>query len=72
MPHPKSSLLADRVVIVSGIGPGLGRQAALALARAGAHVVIGSRTPGALEALAGEITNDGGSCADARSYYTKN
>lgn len=65
MPQPKSSLLADRVVIVSGIGPGLGRQAALALARAGAHVVMGSRTRSALESLAAEITDDRGSCAYA-------
>src|SRR5690606_12101116 len=32
------------VAIVSGVGPGLGREVALALARAGADVVLAART----------------------------
>ncbi len=37
-------LLKDKVVIVSGIGPGLGQELAYAAAREGAHVVLAART----------------------------
>jgi len=48
-------LLANRSVLVSGIGPGLGREIALAVARLGADVAISARRREAVEALAGEI-----------------
>ena len=47
-----SGLLAGRVAIVSGIGPGAGRSIALACAREGADVVLAARTVGALEQVA--------------------
>jgi NAD(P)-dependent dehydrogenase (short-subunit alcohol dehydrogenase family) len=48
-------LLAGKVAIVSGIGPGLGRAVALACAREGADVALAARTPAALEEAAGAV-----------------
>ncbi len=47
--------LKDRVALVTGATRGIGYQAALGLARAGAHVIALGRTQGALEALDDEI-----------------
>src|SRR5206468_8759424 len=54
-----SGLLAGRVAIVSGIGPGAGRSIALACAREGADVVLAARTVGALEQVAAEVRAHG-------------
>ena len=43
--------LADRVALVTGASRGIGYAAALALARAGAHVIAVARTVGGLEEL---------------------
>ncbi len=47
--------LDGRVVIVTGAGRGLGRQMALALARAGADIICAARTPEQIEATADAI-----------------
>jgi len=56
-------LLADKVAIVSGVGPGLGRSIAIAFAREGASVMMGARTEATLEAVAAEIDAEGGTVA---------
>jgi NAD(P)-dependent dehydrogenase (short-subunit alcohol dehydrogenase family) len=53
--------LADRIALVTGASRGIGYATALALARAGAHVVAVARTVGGLEELDDEIRKIGGS-----------
>ena len=53
--------LASRIALVTGASRGLGRATALALARAGAHIVAVARTQGALEELDDAIRALGGS-----------
>jgi NAD(P)-dependent dehydrogenase (short-subunit alcohol dehydrogenase family) len=53
--------LADRIALVTGASRGIGYVVALALARAGAHVVAVARTVGGLEELDDEIRKLGGS-----------
>jgi NAD(P)-dependent dehydrogenase (short-subunit alcohol dehydrogenase family) len=52
--------LANRIALVTGTSRGIGAATALALARAGAHVVAVSRTVGALEELDDAIRTAGG------------
>jgi NAD(P)-dependent dehydrogenase (short-subunit alcohol dehydrogenase family) len=52
-------LLADKIAIVSGVGPGLGREIALAFAREGADVVLGARTTSYLKDVAAEVEASG-------------
>lgn len=48
-------VLQGKVVVVSGIGPGLGQAIAVQSAKAGADVVLASRTEKRLRSVAGEI-----------------
>jgi NAD(P)-dependent dehydrogenase (short-subunit alcohol dehydrogenase family) len=51
-----AALLQDQVVVVSGVGPGLGRAIALRCARAGADVALAARTRKRLDAVAEEVS----------------
>jgi NAD(P)-dependent dehydrogenase (short-subunit alcohol dehydrogenase family) len=51
-----TGLLAGKVCVVSGVGPGLGRQAARALAAHGADVVLAARREANLEEVLAEVT----------------
>ncbi len=48
-------LLQDKVAIVSGIGPGMGRDISLRLARHGADLVLAARSPEKLASVAEEV-----------------
>ncbi|MTV13417.1 MULTISPECIES: SDR family NAD(P)-dependent oxidoreductase [Bradyrhizobium] len=53
--------LASRIALVTGASRGIGYATAVALAKAGAHVVAVARTQGGLEELDDEIRTAGGS-----------
>ncbi len=55
-----ANLLADRVILVTGAGDGIGRAAALSYAAHGATVVLLGRTVEKLEAVYDEIETAGG------------
>jgi NAD(P)-dependent dehydrogenase (short-subunit alcohol dehydrogenase family) len=59
VPRPGSSMLEGRVALVSGIGPGMGRDVSLLLARHGADVVLGARRRETSEAVAAEVRSLG-------------
>ena len=52
--------LKDKVAIVTGASQGIGRDTALALAEAGAKVIVAARNEGKLASLVTEITAAGG------------
>ena len=52
--------LDGKTVLVTGAGRGIGRAVALALANAGAELVLVGRTPSELDAVAGAIKSGGG------------
>jgi NAD(P)-dependent dehydrogenase (short-subunit alcohol dehydrogenase family) len=52
-------LLEDQIIVISGVGPGLGRGLALQCAKAGADVVLAARTGSRLTEVAKEVTQLG-------------
>ena len=55
MSNASDTPLAGKIALVTGASRGIGREAALALAQAGAHIVAVARTEGALTELDDEI-----------------
>jgi NAD(P)-dependent dehydrogenase (short-subunit alcohol dehydrogenase family) len=49
-------LLKDKIAVITGAGPGLGRTLAVLMAEEGADVVIAARSKDTLEAIATEVT----------------
>jgi NAD(P)-dependent dehydrogenase (short-subunit alcohol dehydrogenase family) len=50
-----ASVLSDKVVVISGVGPGLGRAIAAQCAKAGADLVLASRTESRLQEVAQDV-----------------
>ena len=63
-------LLKDKRCIVSGLGPGLGKEIAMAFAREGADVALGARTESYLEEVQGEIEAMGRRAVHVRTDIT--
>ncbi len=57
--HPKSDLLRQRIILITGAGDGIGREAALTYARFGAQVILLGRTESKLVAVQQEIARAG-------------
>lgn len=55
-PAVRAGLLSDKVCVVSGVGPGLGRQAAKALALHGADLVLAARRQSTLDEVLAEVS----------------
>jgi len=64
--------LADQVALVTGASRGIGAATALALGKAGAHVVLTARTAGGLEEVEEAIYTAGGSATIAPMDLTEN
>jgi NAD(P)-dependent dehydrogenase (short-subunit alcohol dehydrogenase family) len=63
-------MLADRVCVVSGIGPGVGHALARCAAREGASVVLASRNEENLRAVEKELTDAGASALSVPTDIT--
>ncbi|WP_114195895.1 YciK family oxidoreductase [Edaphovirga cremea] len=57
--HPKHDLLDQRIILVTGAGDGIGREAALTYARFGARLILLGRTESKLLAVQQEIAKAG-------------
>lgn len=60
-------MLQGKVVIITGIGPGMGRKLALEAARAGAQVAIAARSADFLGSVADEVNAAGGEAIAVRT-----
>ena len=64
-------LLSGKSVIITGIGPGMGRKLALEAAKAGAKVTIAARTKDYVEGVAREIDAAGGAAVAVTGDVSK-
>lgn len=63
-------LTKGKVAVVTGIGPGMGKEIALLLAKNGARLAIGARSVGTVEETAREIRDFGGEVITAATDLT--
>ncbi len=61
--QPANNLLQQRIIMVTGAGDGIGREAALTYARYGASLLLLGRTAAKLAAVRQQIADEGGSAA---------
>ena len=64
-------ILKDKVVIVSGIGPGLGQELAINAGREGAKVVLAARTQAFLDEVNAEVEKTGAETLVVATDITK-
>jgi NADP-dependent 3-hydroxy acid dehydrogenase YdfG len=53
-------ILADEIVVITGVGPGLGAKLAVRAAAEGAKVVMAARSAEVMEQVAKEVGSSGG------------
>lgn len=63
-------LLEDKVVLVAGVGPGLGRSIAVRTAMAGARVILAARSADRLDEISAEIRGFGGTAVPVPTDLT--
>ena len=68
---PGGNLLQGRRALVSGIGPGMGRDIALLFARHGADIALGGRTQSKLESVRSEVEKLGRKCVSIELDITE-
>nr|WP_240346401.1 YciK family oxidoreductase [Pectobacterium polaris] len=61
--QPKIDLLQNRIILVTGAGDGIGREATLTYARYGAHVILLGRTESKLQSVKQQIEQEHGTPA---------
>ena len=64
-------LLKDKVIIISGVGPGMGQSMAKIAAQEGAKVGLGSRNQDFINEVANQIKQDGGQAIALSTDVTK-
>ena len=64
-------LVENKVAVITGIGPGMGKEIALLFARHGAKLAIGARRPETVEETAAEIRAVGGEVVTAKVDLTQ-
>jgi NAD(P)-dependent dehydrogenase (short-subunit alcohol dehydrogenase family) len=64
-------LLKDKVVIISGVGPGMGQSLARIAAAEGAQVALGARNQAYLDEVAADIRSSGGEAIAVSTDVTK-
>ncbi len=65
-------ILKDKVVIVTGAGPGMGQALCRGAAREGARVVVSARSVDAIENIAADIRSNGGEAIAVRCDVSNN
>src|ERR1700752_571894 len=64
-------LISGKVAVITGIGPGMGKEIALLFARHGAKLAIGARRPETVDETAAEIRARGGEVITAKVDLTQ-